>query len=538
MCVLLSAAAVAACGCGVDESSEAEPETITSELVTANIYIDSGSKVAVGSWLADQDFPTKTGSTTINHPNTIDVSGVTSPAPQAVYQTARTGAVTYTIPGFTAASTNRIRLHFAETYWTAAGKRVFNVSVNGKVVLPNFDIYKTAAGSAKGAKGNNKAVVQDLNLAASSTGTYVIAFSNVTDQPLISGIEIDLSCNAGTACTPSNVCAKGTISCSTGSPVCVAGGADTSKNGTSCGTNQFCNNGTCGACTAGATCTPTNLCHTGTISCSTGSPVCTDTGTNVADNTTCGGGNICVAGSCTCKATTANVPAPAAYYPYDTNALDVDHGFAGTDQNLVLTQGIIGNSYFFNGTLDGVNNSGVGNESFAYLGLGPSQVLSGARTICAWIGEYPPASGPGMAIFSDELNQSAFDHLAVQSSAPAAGSPCGGPNEVFMVDGTNGCQRSGLTVDPSLWNYVCYAYDGSSHATFFVNGQTSTLTIAPLTVPVWNGNAFMGNAQATDPYVLQGAFSGYIDEVTLWSSYVPASAMSFMYNGGNGCKAP
>jgi hypothetical protein len=184
-----------------------------------------------------------------------------------------------------------------------------------------------------------------------------------------------------------------------------------------------------------------------------------------------------------------------------------------------------------------VDHSGVGPESFAYLGLGASQVLSGARTICSWIAVFPPSSGPAMAIFSDDSNPAAFDHLAVNGPAPAAGA-CGGPNEVFMVDGTNGCQRSGLTVDPSIWNYVCYAYDGSSHATFFVNGQSSTLSVPPLTVPVWNGNVYMGNAQETDVAVAQGAFSGYIDEVTLWSSYVSTSAMSFMFNGGNGCKAP
>jgi hypothetical protein len=594
MC-LLSAVAIGACGCADEPSADEGASTVTSELVTANVYIDSGAKAATGSWLADQDYPAKTtASTTIDHANTIDLSGVSNPAPQVVYQTARTGTVTYTIPGFTAGSSNKIRLHFAETYWTAAGKREFNVSINGTTVLTNFDVFRTAQQSAKGAHGQNRAVIEEFTENASSAGAYAIAFTSVLDQALISGIEIDLgascvagakctptnvcalgtiscatgtpvcvaggantsangstcgtnevcdngtcgACVSGASCTPTNVCALGTISCATGVPVCVAGGANTSKNGASCGTNEVCDNGTCGTCTAGASCTPSNPCHTGTISCATGSAVCTDTGNNVADGTSCGGANVCQTGQCMCHATTANVPGPAAYYPMDVDMTDVDHGLNGTALNLQLTQGVLGNAFFFNGALDGANNSGVGAESFAYLGFGSSQALAGARTICTWVGEYAPASGPGMTIFADELSPTQFDHLGVQSSAPPAGTTCGAANEVFMVDGTNGCQPSGLTVNPADWNYVCYAYDGSSHATFFVNGQSSTLTINPLTVPVWNGNIYMGNAQEIDPNVLQGSYSGLLDEVVVWSSYVPVSAMNYMYNGGLGCRAP
>src|SRR5262249_40181738 len=72
-----------------------------------------GSKVncgraAVSPFVADVDFA---GGTTINHANTIDVSAVTNPAPAAVYQTARVGNFTYTVPGFTAGSSHTVRLH-------------------------------------------------------------------------------------------------------------------------------------------------------------------------------------------------------------------------------------------------------------------------------------------------------------------------------------------------------------------------------------------------------------------------------------------
>src|SRR5713226_3270307 len=80
---------------------------------------------AVGTFAADKDF---TGGATSTHAVTIDTSAVTNPAPVQVYQSIRFGNFSYTIPGFTPGSTHTVRLHFAETFWTAARQRVFNVS--------------------------------------------------------------------------------------------------------------------------------------------------------------------------------------------------------------------------------------------------------------------------------------------------------------------------------------------------------------------------------------------------------------------------
>jgi Malectin domain/Fibronectin type III domain len=154
-----------------------------------SICINSGGP-AVSPFVADVDF---SGGTTLNHANTINTSKVTSPAPAAVYQTAR-GAVTntgapgttfsYTIGGFTAGASHTVRLHFCETYFTTAGSRVFNVSINGTQVLTNFDIEKTAG-------GENIANIQQFTEAANSSGQYVITFVSVTNNALISAIEID-----------------------------------------------------------------------------------------------------------------------------------------------------------------------------------------------------------------------------------------------------------------------------------------------------------------------------------------------------------
>jgi hypothetical protein len=143
------------------------------------IQINAGGPAA-SPYLADVDF---TGGTTINHANTIDVSGVTNPAPAAVYQTGRVGSFSYTIPGFTAGSSHTVRLHMCETYFTTNGSRVFNVTLNGTQVLTAFDI-RAAAGAT------NKAVVQQFTAAANASGQYVLQFTPTKDNALISGIEI------------------------------------------------------------------------------------------------------------------------------------------------------------------------------------------------------------------------------------------------------------------------------------------------------------------------------------------------------------
>ncbi len=63
-------------------------------------------------------------------------------APMGVYQHGRAGVFTYTIPGLTSGSTYTVLLHFAETYFSAAGNREFNVAINGTTVLTNLDIYR------------------------------------------------------------------------------------------------------------------------------------------------------------------------------------------------------------------------------------------------------------------------------------------------------------------------------------------------------------------------------------------------------------
>ena len=144
--------------------------------------IDSGSTAGVAPFTADKFF-TNGGAKTSTAP--VKTSGISNAAPMQIYQTYRLGGgFTYTIPGLTAGGGYIVRLHFAENYWTAAGKRLFNVAINGATALANFDIFAAAGGS-------NIAVVKDLPATANANGAIVIVFSaGAADLPKVNGIEI------------------------------------------------------------------------------------------------------------------------------------------------------------------------------------------------------------------------------------------------------------------------------------------------------------------------------------------------------------
>jgi hypothetical protein len=143
---------------------------------------ESNSSGGDYSFVADEDFSgggdNAVSSATIN----LTQPGVNA-APMAVYQHARAGVFTYTIPGLTSGSPYSVLLHFAETYFTAKGDREFNVAINGTTVLTNLDIYGTV--------GVDAALLETFTATANSSGQIVIAFSlGAANQPVVSGIEI------------------------------------------------------------------------------------------------------------------------------------------------------------------------------------------------------------------------------------------------------------------------------------------------------------------------------------------------------------
>lgn len=166
------------------------PNSSSTEIVAINFGGQAVSNASGGdaSFVADEFF---TGGGTSTSTSPVVTTGVTNVAPMNVYLTQRNGAFSYTIPGLAPGAQYTVLLHFAETYFSATGKRVFNVAINGTTVLSNFDIYSLV--------GENAALVEQFTATANSSGQIVIAYSKGTnDQPSAAGVEIR---GAASACT-------------------------------------------------------------------------------------------------------------------------------------------------------------------------------------------------------------------------------------------------------------------------------------------------------------------------------------------------
>jgi fibronectin type 3 domain-containing protein len=148
---------------------------------TTDLAIASGATAAVGKFVADEDF-NGGDAPTVPYTNTITLNSKSAPA--AVYEYQRYVPFTYILTGLIADAQYTVNLHFAETYWTAAGDRIFNVAINGNTVLPDLDVYKTAG-------GKNIAFDPQFNASADMYGQIILQFTNGgADQPFINGLEV------------------------------------------------------------------------------------------------------------------------------------------------------------------------------------------------------------------------------------------------------------------------------------------------------------------------------------------------------------
>jgi hypothetical protein len=165
---------------------DAAARSLATAASAAGFAVDCGSSSAAGGWAADT-FSNSGWNARVS--NVIDVSRVSNPAPQSVYQTQRTGVnFTYTLPNLTPNESYTVRLHFVESFWRANGKRIFNVSIGSSQVLTNFDVYQSAGGA-------NIALVKEYKANADASGRITVHLSATVDNASIAGIEV----NNGTA---------------------------------------------------------------------------------------------------------------------------------------------------------------------------------------------------------------------------------------------------------------------------------------------------------------------------------------------------
>jgi hypothetical protein len=160
-----------------------ESVSFTQSISQGYVAIDAGGG-PIGTFAGDEDF---SGGTTAAFSTAINTSRVTNPAPAAVYQTEHFGKFTYAISGLRPGALYTVRLHFSEDQYRAAGRRVFNVSIDGARVLSNFDVFAAAG-------GKDIALIEQFAATANSQGRIVIAFAPTPKSPSrnaeVSGIEL------------------------------------------------------------------------------------------------------------------------------------------------------------------------------------------------------------------------------------------------------------------------------------------------------------------------------------------------------------
>jgi phosphatidylinositol-3-phosphatase len=172
---------------GSGESPNSNQATATPASTPVAVYRVNSGGGAAAPYTADAFF---NGGQSKAVTTLINLNGAIDPAPQAVYQSWREGSkrsptFMYLLPGLTPGAAYTVRLHFAENVVGKSGSRRFNVSINGAVVLSNFDVFATAG-------GKNKALVQTFTATANASGQLTVAFSGVTqNQPaIVNGIEV------------------------------------------------------------------------------------------------------------------------------------------------------------------------------------------------------------------------------------------------------------------------------------------------------------------------------------------------------------
>lgn len=125
------------------------------------------------TWLADTGFSEGFSFTT--------TSPIGNTATPALYQSERysTGPFKYefSVPN----GTYTVNLKFAEIFWISPGHRIFNVGINGQLVLPNFDPSQVG--------GPFNAVDRSFSVTVTN-GQIVIDLRPILDLPTISAIEI------------------------------------------------------------------------------------------------------------------------------------------------------------------------------------------------------------------------------------------------------------------------------------------------------------------------------------------------------------
>lgn len=160
----------------VDEASLVVTPATSAPPFALRINAASGSSLVTPSgaeFVADQDFLGGAASGTISN----DISGTDV---DALYGKHRWGMQGYAIAVPTNA-TYTVRMHFAETVFSNAGQRVFDVTAEGATRVDDLDVAAVA--------GQDQALVRQFEVPVSD-GTLDLGFAAVVEDPMVSAIEV------------------------------------------------------------------------------------------------------------------------------------------------------------------------------------------------------------------------------------------------------------------------------------------------------------------------------------------------------------
>jgi len=136
---------------------------------TANFTDTSGNV-----WAADNSF---SGGSTADR-GAIAIANTTN---DRIYQTERYGNP-FSYAFNVANGTYTVNLHFAETFFTSSGQRVFSVTAEGTTIVSNLDIFAAAGGA-------NTALIRTANVTVND-GQLNLNFTASVNNALVNGIEI------------------------------------------------------------------------------------------------------------------------------------------------------------------------------------------------------------------------------------------------------------------------------------------------------------------------------------------------------------
>lgn len=155
-------------------------------------YTDTNGRV----WQSDRNLFTPT-----DLENEVpDGSGIANTADDLLYRSYRgktgTNPTSFVLPtrGLTQMD---LRLHFAERFHSASGRRIFDVNAEGATILNDFDIFADAG-------ARNRAVVKEFSNIAVTDGTLNLDFIASVDNASIAAIEVLCpgDCPTGSDTTP------------------------------------------------------------------------------------------------------------------------------------------------------------------------------------------------------------------------------------------------------------------------------------------------------------------------------------------------